>query len=185
MHLSHSYLLRTSSDTGQGSGALMEYGPCLHGVYWFVERYYLSQYSHTCNMASIIGVMEGRPTGLWEYLNGTFDWVRLPWGSMRSNLLNRWRERERERGLQVERIACAKPLWQERIQWREGPWRWLKWQELKGQWRERVDFKGGGGRGLDPAGCMSCLIKSYLPSSIIKPISPSGAKFMQTYRTIK
>ena len=54
-----------------------------------------------------------------------------------------------------------------------------------GEWRERVDYKGGGGRGLDPAGFVSCLIKSYLPSSIIKPISPSGAKFKQTYKIIR
>jgi len=32
-----------------------------------------------------------------------------------------------------------------------------------GEWRERVDYKGGGGRGLDPAGFVSCLIKSYHP----------------------
>lgn len=54
-----------------------------------------------------------------------------------------------------------------------------------GEWRERVDYKGGGGRGLDPAGFVSCLIKSYLPSSIIKPIFPFGAKFKQTYKIIR
>ena len=55
----------------------------------------------------------------------------------------------------------------------------------EGEWRERVNYKGGGGRGLDPAGFVSCLIKSYLPSRIIKPISPSGAKFKQTYKIIR